>query len=87
MNGRAGWSSETADRLTREFATLANVSMTEAVVIAMREAIERRITVETPIQTAARIREKYNLKLTEKAKIPLPKEVFDDMWAHDNHRV
>lgn len=78
---------KTADRLTREFATLANVSMTEAVIIAMCEAIERRITVETPIQTAALIREKYNLKLTEKAKISLPKKVFDNIWAHDNRRV
>ncbi|MBD8555111.1 type II toxin-antitoxin system VapB family antitoxin [Rhizobium sp. CFBP 8762] len=71
---------KTADRLTREFATPANVSLTDAIIIAMREAIGRRPTAETHIQTAARIREKYNLKLSDEAKNPLPKEVFDKMW-------
>ena len=31
-----------ADALTREFATMAGVSITDAIVIAMKEAIERR---------------------------------------------
>ncbi|WP_273795191.1 type II toxin-antitoxin system VapB family antitoxin [Brucella intermedia] len=46
---------QTADQLTRKFAKIANVSISDAIVIAMREAIERRLNVETPAQTAARL--------------------------------
>jgi antitoxin VapB len=72
-----------ADALTREFANLVGVSLTDAIVIAMTEAIERRRTSETPLQTAARLREKYGVVLSEKAKRPLPRETFDEMW--DSH--
>ena len=46
-----------ADALTRKFASMAGVSITDAIVIAMKEAIERRRNIETPQQTAARLRE------------------------------
>ncbi|TCM50691.1 putative transcription factor [Rhizobium sp. PP-F2F-G48] len=46
-----------ADALTRKFAQMADLSITEAIVIAMKEAIERRRNIETPLQTAARLRE------------------------------
>jgi len=42
-----------ADALTREFASMAGVSITDAIVIAMKEAIERRIKRESPTETAA----------------------------------
>jgi antitoxin VapB len=70
-----------ADALTRKFARLAGVGITDAVVIAMREAIERRRGGETPRQTAARLRAKHGVTLGEKARAPLPKQVFDEMWG------
>lgn len=71
---------EQADELTRKFAKIANVSITDAIVIAMREAIDRRVKAETPMETAARLRAKHNIELSDKARTPLPKTVFDDMW-------
>ncbi|WP_244629973.1 type II toxin-antitoxin system VapB family antitoxin [Brucella intermedia] len=71
---------ETADQLTRKFAKIAMVSISDAIVIAMREAIERRLNVETPAQTAARLREKYHVADKEAAKKPLPKAAYDEMW-------
>ena len=50
-----------ADELTRRFAELAGVSLSEAVVIAMREAIERRRQSETVLQTAARLRQEFGI--------------------------
>lgn len=69
-----------ADKLTRKFARMAGVSLTDAVVIAMREAIERRRDAETPLETARRIRDEYGVTLSKKAHEPLPRDVFDDMW-------
>lgn len=69
-----------ADALTRKFAKLAGVNITDAIVIAMKEAIERRRNAETPLQTAAKLREKHGIALSDEAKNPLPREAFDDMW-------
>lgn len=69
-----------ADALTRKFAKLAGVNITDAIVIAMKEAIERRRDAETPLQTAARLREKHGITLRDEARKPLPREAFDDMW-------
>ncbi len=70
-----------ADALTRKFAQLEGVGITDAIVIAMREAIERRRGAETPRQTAARLRAKHGVNLAETARAPLPKEAFDEMWG------
>lgn len=70
-----------ADALTRKFAKMAGVGITDAIVIAMREAIARRRDVETPRQTAARLRAKHGVILRDDAKAPLPKDVFDEMWG------
>jgi antitoxin VapB len=70
-----------ADALTRKFARLEGVGITDAIVIAMREAIERRRGTETPRQTAARLRAKHGVTLGEAARAPLPKETFDEMWG------
>ncbi len=69
-----------ADALTRKFAQMAGVGITDAIVIAMREAIERRTRAETPLETAARLRKRHGIKLDDKAQKPLPREAFDDMW-------
>lgn len=69
-----------ADALTRRFAQMAGVGITDAIVIAMREAIERRRADETPRQTAARLREKYGITVKSEARKPLPREAFDEMW-------
>jgi antitoxin VapB len=69
-----------ADALTRKFARMAGVSITDAIVIAMKEAIERRRNLETPLQTAGRLREKHGIAISDAARKPLPREAFDAMW-------
>ena len=69
-----------ADALTRRFARIAGVGITEAIVIAMKEAIARRREVETPQETAARLRKKYGIALPPAAQQPLPREAFDEIW-------
>jgi antitoxin VapB len=70
-----------ADALTRRFAALEGVGITDAIVIAMREAIARRRRAETPRETAARLRAKHGIALDDTAKRPLPKDVFDELWG------
>lgn len=72
-----------ADALTRKFAQMAGVTITEAIVIAMKEAIAHRRNAETPQQSAARLRDKYGVTLNAQARVPLPREVFDEMWSND----
>lgn len=69
-----------ADALTRRFAQMAGVGITEAIVIAMKEAIARRRDAETPLETAARLRRKHGVVLTPARKKPLPREAFDSLW-------
>jgi antitoxin VapB len=52
---------------------MAGVGITDAIVIAMREAIARHRDLETPRQTAARLRAKHGVILGDRAKAPLPK--------------
>lgn len=70
-----------ADALTRKLAAMAGVSITDAIVIAMKEAIERRRAAETPLQTARRLREKHGIALNEAVREPLAREAFDQMWG------
>ena len=70
---------EKVDALTRKFAKMQGVSITDAIVIAMKEAIERRRKIEKPSETAGRLREKYGFELTAQARKPLPKSVYDEM--------
>lgn len=69
-----------ADALTRQFAQMAGVGITDAIVIAMREAIERRSLAETPLETAARLRTQHKVVLDEQAQKPLPRQAFDTLW-------
>jgi antitoxin VapB len=68
-----------ADRLTRTLAEIEGVGLTEAIVIAMREALERRRSAETPLETAARLRARMGIKLTEQARAPLDRSVYDEL--------
>jgi antitoxin VapB len=70
-----------ADALTRRFAAMTGMGITEAIVVAMSEAIARRRTMQTPLETAARLREKHRVVLGTKAPKPLPGAVFDAMWG------
>jgi len=68
-----------ADALTRRLAKIEGVGVTEAVVIAMREALARRRRAETPLETAERIRQELGIVLTDEMRKPLPREVFDEI--------
>jgi antitoxin VapB len=70
-----------ADELTREFARLEGVGITDAIVIAMTEALARRRSKETPLETAARLRAKHGIALDERAKTPLGRNAFNEMWG------
>lgn len=70
-----------ADQLTRKFAQLEGVTITDAIVIAMKEAIARRSADEAPSETAERLRKQYGITLTERARQPLPREAFDSLWS------
>jgi antitoxin VapB len=69
-----------ADALTRKFAGLAGVGITDAIVIAMKEAIARRCPEETPLATAARLRAKHGLRTGKRTQQPLPEDAYDAMW-------
>jgi len=72
-----------ADALTRKFAGMAGVGITEAIILAMKEAIARRRAAETSLETAARLRARYGVTLGDEARKPLPGRVFDEMWGDD----
>lgn len=73
-----------ADALTRKFAGLAGVGITDAIVIAMKEAIARRRPDESALETAARLRAKYGVRLSTRARRPLAREAYDAMWEDNN---
>lgn len=68
-----------ADKLTRTFAQMEGVGLTEAIVIAMTEALARRRSSESPIETAARLRAEFGIELTEQARKPLPRSTYDEL--------
>jgi antitoxin VapB len=68
-----------ADALTRKLAQIEGVGVTEAIVIAMREALERRRNRETPTETAARLRAEFGIELSARARKPLPRSVYDEL--------
>jgi len=68
-----------ANALTRRLAQMEGVGVTEAIVIAMREALERRRNRETPVETAARLRAEFGIALNDQARRPLPRSVYDEL--------
>ncbi len=73
---------EEADRLTRRLAEMEGVGLTEAVVIAMKEAIERRRRID-PMESAARLRAQFGVRLTDEMRKPLPRSVWDEMSGEE----
>ncbi|PII39699.1 hypothetical protein CN220_03825 [Sinorhizobium meliloti] len=69
-----------ADALTRTFARMAGLSIREAIVTAMKEAIDRRRNWEKPLETARRLREKHGIVIGGAASKPLQREAYDEMW-------
>jgi antitoxin VapB len=72
-----------AETLTRKFAQMAGVGVRDAIVIAMREAIERRSRAETPLETAARVRKKHGVSMSDETRKMLQRDVFDVMWSEN----
>lgn len=70
-----------ADRLTRKLAKMEGVGVTEAVVIAMREALQRRR--DDPLEIAERLRTEFGVKLTDEMRKPLPRSVWDELSGED----
>lgn len=70
-----------ADALARRLAEIEGASITDAVVIALREALDARIRRETPSETARRILAKRGLKLRSDRKA-LPDDAYHDL-DHD----
>ncbi len=72
-----------ADKLTRTLARIEGVGLTEAVVIAMNEALARRRNQETPLETAARLRAELGIQLSKRARIPLPRAIYDEFSGEE----
>lgn len=73
-----------ADKLTRKFAQIEGVGLSEAIVIAMREAIARRRASETPRQTVERVLSKHGISNSAKTRQPLPRSAYDEMWGDED---
>ncbi|MEI5679171.1 MULTISPECIES: type II toxin-antitoxin system VapB family antitoxin [unclassified Mesorhizobium] len=72
-----------ADKLTRTFAQMEGVGLTEAIVIAMTEALARRRNTESPLETAARLRAEFGIELSDEARKPLPRSVYDELSGEE----
>jgi antitoxin VapB len=59
----------------------------DTMIRAMRKALRHRRRAETPLQTAARLRVKHGVVLSEQAKTPLPKSVFDELWGDHSEAI
>lgn len=70
-----------ADALARRLAEIDHTNITDAVVIALKEAIRTRIQQETPSQTAQRILAKRGLAFRPNRK-PVPDSAYHDL-DHD----
>ena len=70
-----------ADQLTRQFAQMEGVSISDAVTIAMEEAISRRRDSETPQETVARVLARHGIKPSAQSHQTLPRKVFHEMWG------
>jgi antitoxin VapB len=71
-----------ADALARRIADQDRVSITEAVLVALREAAAKRSASETPTQTARRILARHGVKLTKAMRKPAPPGAYRSL-DHD----
>jgi hypothetical protein len=70
-----------ADALARELARIDGTTITDAVIVALRETINKRIGDETPRETARRILARRGLALGAGRK-PVPQSAYHDL-DHD----
>lgn len=70
-----------ADELARELARIDDTSITEAVIVALRETIRSRTNRETPRETASKILARYGLSFKPNRK-PVPQYAYHDL-DHD----
>ena len=70
-----------ADELTRQFAQIEGVNISEAVTIAMQEAIARRRSNEAMRDTVRRVLKAHGIEPSPTASQPLPRKVYDEMWG------
>ncbi len=70
-----------ADTLARRLAEIEGASITDAVVIALKEALDTRIRQETPTETARRILAKRGLAFRSDRR-PIQDEAYHDL-DHD----
>jgi antitoxin VapB len=70
-----------ADLLARRLAKLEGGTVTDAVILALTEAIAARVAREDPSDTAQRILERHGLRFPKNRR-PVPPEAYDDL-DHD----
>lgn len=70
-----------ADALARRLAQLDHTSITDAVVTALKEAIQNRVRKESPAETAKRLLERRGLAFASDRK-PVPESAWHDL-DHD----
>lgn len=70
-----------ADALARKLAQIDRTTISDAVVIALREAVNARVRRETPSETASRILAKRGLAFPKNRK-PVPDSAYHDL-DHD----
>lgn len=70
-----------ADALARRLAKMDDTTVTEAVVVALREAIAARLNGESPTETARKILSRRGLRFSENRR-PVPPEAYHDL-DHD----
>lgn len=68
-----------ADSLARRLADLEGVNITDAVVLALKEALRSRLGQETPSETARRILERRGLMPSKAARAPVPSDAYHDL--------
>ncbi len=73
-----GIRSPEADALARRLAKLDQTSITDAVVAALREAVDARLKKETPSETARRILARRGLSFRKNRK-PIPDDAYHDL--------
>jgi len=73
-----------ADALASELAELQGTSITEAVVIALDEAVRARRTRESSAELVDRLLKKHGITLTEEMRKPVPQEVWDELHDHES---
>ena len=70
-----------ADQLARQLARIDDTSITDAVIVALRETIRNRLRNETPSETARRLLAKHGLSF-KPGRESVPESVYHDM-DHD----